>query len=133
MSFNKKIIMKKIVTLLIPILFSMQLVSAQKTNASFTLSPQSLRNFYMQKSKTKTMDGLVLLIAGVAMANEEIKINASQSPSSHPYSGGIKTNGYNKKLWLLFFGRATTLASFPFFISAGRKKEQASRIENKGY
>jgi hypothetical protein len=125
--------MKKIITLLIPILFSIQLVSAQKTYTPFSLSPQALRNFYMQKSKTKTMAGLVLLIAGIAMANEEIKINASQSPSSHPYSGGIKTIGYNKKSWLLFFGKAITLSSIPFFISACRKKEQASRIENRGY
>src|ERR1019366_10641192 len=105
--------MKKIVTLLIPILFSMHFVSAQKSNPS-SRSPQALRNFYLQKSKTKTMAGLVLLIAGIAMANEEIKINASQPPSSQPFTGATKITGYNKKLWLLFFGRATTLASFPF-------------------
>jgi hypothetical protein len=124
--------MKKIVTLLIPILFSMHFVSAQKSNPT-SLSPQALRNFYLQKSKTKIMAGLALLIAGIAMANEEIKINASQSPSSQPFTGATKITGYNKKLWLLYFGKATTFASVPFFISARRKKEQASGYENKGF
>jgi len=111
--------MKKIITLFIAVLFSMQLVSGQKAGASFSLSPQALHDFYIQKSKTKTITGFILLFAGIAMANEQIKINASRPQS--------EANRYNKnkKLWLYNFGKATTLASIPFFISSRRKKENA--------
>ena len=126
--------MKKIITLYIPVLLSMQLISAQsiqlisaqKTNNN--LSPQALHDFYLQKSKTKTISGVVLLVMGIAMANEQIKLNVSRPSLPHPFSGGNDPNITNKKLWLLKFGKAMTLASIPYFISAFKYKDRAKLI-----
>lgn len=121
--------MKKILTLLVLILFAMQLALAQKTTVSNSVSSKTLHNFYMQRSKTKTIIGIALLIAGVSLANEQHKINEGQIQSLHSLSGGTQSNGYdiNKKSWLLNWRKAMIFASIPFFISAGRYKEQAKR------
>jgi len=124
--------MKKIATLFILILCSIQLVSGQKTNAS-SFSPPALRSFYWQKSKTKRMLGLALLLAGTVMANEEIKINGSQLQPVRRNMGGTKINGYNKKLWLARLGKATISASIPFFISSGDYRERAVHFDRKEY
>ncbi len=120
--------MKKIITLLVLILFAMQLALAQKTKA--ILSQQALQNFYMQKSTTKTVAGFVLLLAGVAMANEQRNINVNQIPSAQAFSGSTQSNGYgiNKKLWLLNYGRAMALSSIPLFISGSKYKERAKSL-----
>lgn len=123
--------MKKIVTLLILILLSALLVSAQKINVS-SLSPTALRGFYLQKSKTKKMVGFALLFAGIVMANEEIKINGSELQSLHPNTGR-KINGYNKKLWLAKVGKATISSSIPFLISSGNYRERAVHFEKIEY
>ncbi len=120
--------MKKITTLLVLILFTIQLALAQKTKA--ILSQQALQNFYMQKSTTKTVAGFVLLLAGVAMANEQRNINVNQIPSAQAFSGSTQSNGYgiNKKLWLLNYGRAMALSSIPLFISGSKYKERAKSL-----
>ena len=98
--------MKEIIIFLIPILFSLLLLSAQKANVSSSVFPQWLRDFYLQRNKTRTTGGMALLIAGIVVANEQIKTNAGQSPPSHPvgleagacyqeaeYPFGISRNG----------------------------------------
>ena len=125
--------MKKIVTLLIPILFSMHFVSAQKSNPS-SLSPQALHDFYIQKSKTKTMTAFALLVAGVVMANEGNKINAGRPLSQNSsLLEGKGSNTTNKKLWLLKLGKETTLASIPYFISSGDYRVRAVHFDRKEY
>jgi hypothetical protein len=107
--------MKQIVTLLILILFSMQLVSAQKTDTSSLRSPQASYDFYMRKHKTNHIIGWSCLGGGTAMLIGGIAIKVN--------NGFLSNNSQGQ--WLTYLGLATTVASIPFFISAGTNKLKA--------
>lgn len=107
--------MKKILILICFSLLTIQLVKGQKNNTSMSTSPQALHDMYMQKRKTNNTVGWIMLGSGIGMTTGGIAINLS---------GGIFNNN-SKGLWLFYLGRATTLASIPFFISAGSNKRKA--------
>ena len=115
--------MKKIITLFIAVLFSMQLVSAQKIDTSIYHSPQDLHNFYWQKHKTNQIVGWSCLGGGLALATigaitltEHLQINIGPGPGAPKNTRGE---------FPFFFGTATALASIPFFISSSRNKRRA--------
>jgi hypothetical protein len=107
--------MKKIITLFIVALFSMQLVSAQKTDTSIYHSPQDLHNFYWQKHKTNHIIGWCCLGGGTAMLISGIAIKVR--------NGLLSNNSQGQ--WLTYLGFGSTLASIPFFISSGKNKRKA--------
>jgi hypothetical protein len=107
--------MKQIVTLLILFLFIMQLVAAQKNDTSSLRSPQALHDSYMHKYKTNHIIAWSCLGAGTAMLIGGIAIKVN--------NGLLSNNSQGQ--WLTYLGFGTTLASIPFFISAGRNKRQA--------
>ena len=102
--------MKKIITLFIATLFSMQLVSAQKTDTSIYHSPQDLHNFYMQKHKTNQIIGWSCLGAGIGLT-----------------AVGVVTIQYHldKGIFPFFIGIATAFLSIHFFNAARRNKTKA--------
>ena len=119
---NKLFFMKKIITLFIAVLFSMQLVSAQKIDTSIYHSPQDLHNFYWQKHKTNRIIGQSCLGAGIIMITVGTVTIANHIQIFGPGPGGHKnTQGQ----FLFFLGTATALASIPFFISSGKNKRKA--------
>ena len=107
--------MKKIITLFIATLFSMQLVSAQKTDTSTLRSPQALHDSYMHKYKTNHIIAWSCLGGGTAMLISGIAIKI--------HNGFLSNNSQGQ--WLTYLGLATTVASIPFFISAGTNKLKA--------
>ena len=82
-------------------------------------STQELYDFHISKKKVNNTAAWITFGGGVAMIVGGIGINTS---------GGIvdgdSTNN-NKGLWLSYLGGATTLASIPLFISAGKHKKKA--------
>lgn len=86
------------------------------TNSNQT--PQELYDFHISKKKANNLAGWITLGGGVAMIVGGLGINMS---------GGIlgSEDDNNKGLWLSYLGGATTLASIPLFISAGKHKKKA--------
>jgi hypothetical protein len=91
-----------------------QTVTIESTNQS-----HELFDYHMLKSKQAKTTGWIMLGAGIGMTIAGLGINTS---------GGIvdgdSTNN-DEGLWLSYLGAATTVASIPFFISAGKNKRKA--------
>lgn len=113
------------------LLFAIQLVKGQKIDTSIRKSPQVLHDMYMQKRKINNTVGWVMFGSGIGMMIGSMAINLSGGILG---SGGFSLNersrsnsnsNPSKGLWLAYVGGATTLASIPFFISAGRNKTKA--------
>jgi hypothetical protein len=121
--------MKKIITLFIATLFSMQLVSAQKTDTSSLRSPHGLHDVYMQKHKTNNTVAWVCLGAGIGLTTAAIITSAN----NFKIYFGPPPPGYNKNkgLFLFVFGIATSLTSIAFFSASGKNKRKA-RLALKG-
>jgi len=105
--------------LLIFCLGFINLSTAQETPINSNQSPQELYNFHFSKKKENNLAGWITLGGGAAMIIGGLGWNLS---------GGIvdgdSTNN-NKGLWLSYLGGATTLASIPLFIAAGKHKKKA--------
>lgn len=83
-------------------------------------SPQELYDFHISKRKANNTAGWITFGGGIAMIVGGFGINTG---------GGIIDNdstNNNKGLWLSYLGGATTLASIPLFISAGKHKKKAN-------
>lgn len=83
-------------------------------------SPQELYDFHISKKKANKTAGWITFGGGIAMIIGGFGINTS---------GGIldgDTTNNSKGLWLSYLGGATTLASIPLFISAGKHKKKAN-------
>jgi hypothetical protein len=108
--------MKKILILFCLSLLTIQLVKSQKSDKSISTSPIGLHDLYMKKHKTNNTVGWIMLGSGIGMTLGGFATNVSTG-----WGEGNKNNG----LWLSYLGGATTLASIPFFISAGSNKRKA--------
>jgi len=91
----------------------------QQISQSQNQTPQELHDFHISKKKENNLTGWITLGGGTAMIIGGLGWNLS---------GGIvdgdSTNN-NKGLWLSYLGGATTLASIPLFIAAGKHKKKA--------
>ena len=108
--------MKKILFLFCLSLLVIQLVKSQKIDKSISTSPKELHDQYMKNRKTNNTIGWIMLGSGIGMTLGGFATNVSTG-----WGEGNKNNG----LWLSYLGGATTLASIPFFISAGSNKRKA--------
>lgn len=101
--------MKKIFVLIAFIVFSANVFS------------QLSKNDYLQKSKSKKTTGIVLLSVGGAAIIGGVVANGSRGENSsfeQDFTGGALIAG----------GIASSLASIPFFISAGKFKKKAAAV-----
>lgn len=114
--------MKKYLILFCLSLLTMQLVKSQKIDKSISMSPKELHDLYMKKRNTNNTVGGIILVSGIGMTLGGFATNVSTG-----WGEGNKNNG----LWLFYLGGATTLASIPFFISAGNNKRKA-KLSLKG-
>lgn len=111
---------KKIVALLLALLFSLQFVTAQKIDTSKNNSPQVMHDFYMQKHDTNKAVGFVFIGSGTIMMVLGVR-NSLHNLFSDSSAGET----------LFVAGGVTALASIPFFISAGANKRKASLSLNR--
>ena len=111
--------MKQILLLLIFCLGFINLTTGQQMTTNSNQSPQELYDFHISKKKANNLAGWITLGSGAAMIIGGLGWNVS---------GGIvdgDINNNNKGLWLSYLGGATTLASVPLFIAAGKHKRKA--------
>ena len=88
-------------------------------------SPQEFHDFYTAKRKANKTAAWIAFGSGIAMTIGGIGINLD---------GGIiddDTTNNSKGLWLSYLGGATTIASIPLFIAAGKYKRKA-KLSLKG-
>ncbi|WP_347923119.1 hypothetical protein [Pontimicrobium sp. SW4] len=86
------------------------------TNSNET--PQELYDFHISKKKSNNIAGWITLGGGAAMFIAGIGINLDPKQLA-------SSQDNNKGLWLSYLGGATTLASIPLFIAAGKHKRKA--------
>lgn len=82
---------------------------------------QESKNEYLQKSKNKKTTGIVLLSVGGAAIIGGIIANSTKDENSsfrRDMTGGVFITG----------GIASSIASIPFFISAGKYKKRAAAL-----
>lgn len=116
--------MKLIFSSLFLIFFSFQMIQSQVIEPTTDKSSQELFDFYTLKQRKNKTTAWVMLGSGIGMTIAGIGINMS---------GGIldgdSTNN-DEGLWLSYLGGATTIASVPFFIAAGKNKRKAKMYLN---
>ncbi len=110
--------MKQTLLILVFCLGFINLTTGQQMPTNSNQTPQELYDFHISKKKANNLAGWITLGGGVAMIVGGLGINMS---------GGIlgSEDDNNKGLWLSYLGGATTLASIPLFISAGKHKKKA--------
>ena len=109
--------MKKILVSGCLFLSIIQLVNGQKLDTVRYASPQELHEKYMQNRKTQNKTGLIILTCGLGMTAGGSYIYFIQAMGE----GSITNTGPT----LFYLGAIATLASVPFFISAGQNKKKA--------
>jgi len=114
------------------LLLSFQIPQAQVIDSEITKSQQELFDYYNIKQKNQKKTAWILLGSGVVMGIVGIAIleNNSEEIITDIYSGKGSSSG-NGSTFLIITGGASTLASIPFFISAGNNKRKAT-ISLKG-
>lgn len=97
----------------------MNLALGQQIPSNSNQTPQELYDFHISKKKANNLSGWLALGSGTAMIIGGLGWNLSGG-----LVDGDSTNN-SKGLWLSYLGGATTLASIPLFISAGKHKKKA--------
>ena len=117
--FKNIYIMKNKFLLFVFLIGFINLSIGQEIPTNPNQTPQELYDFHISKKKENNLAGWITLGSGTAMIIGGLGWNLS---------GGIvdgdSTNN-NKGLWLSYLGGATTLASIPLFIAAGKHKRKA--------
>jgi len=111
--------MKNYLIATLTVLLTICTTSGQVIQEDANNQAQELYDYHMLKRKKAKTTGWIMLGSGIAMTIGGIGINMS---------GGILDNdstNNDKGLWLSYLGAATTIASVPFFISAGKNKRKA--------
>lgn len=116
--------MKLIFSSLFLMFFSFQMIQSQVIEPTTDKSSQELFDFYTLKQKKNKTTAWIMLGTGIGMTIAGIGINMSGGVLD-----GDSTNNA-KGLWLSYLGGATTIASVPFFISAGKNKRKAKMYLN---
>ena len=109
--------MKKILFLACLFLSVIQLVNGQKLDTAMYTSPQALHDKYMQNRAVQNTVGWVVLGCGLGMTAGGIYVYFIQAIGEGDVSSAGPT--------LFYLGVASSLASIPFFISAGQYKKKA--------
>ncbi len=103
---------------------SFQMIQSQVIEPTTDKSSQELFDFYALKQRKNKTTAWVMLGAGIGMTIAGIGINMSSG-----ILDGDSTNN-DEGLWLSYLGGATTIASVPFFIAAGKNKRKAKMYLN---
>jgi hypothetical protein len=117
--------MKKVILFIL--LLSFQIAQSQVTDFTMHKSAQELFDYHTIKQKKNKTTAWILLGSGVAMTIGGFAIleNNATTILTDIYSGKSSGDGTVSTL-LIITGGASTLASIPFFISAGKHKRKAT-------
>ena len=73
----------------------------------------------------------IMLGGGVLITMAGLVVNSEDEVATMLTLGFIEFEKEHKGDWMIYLGSATTLASVPFFISAGKHKKKATLSLNK--
>ena len=108
-------------------IFTFQHTQAQVIDNTTTKSQQELFDYHILKQKKNKTTAWILLGSGVAMGIVGIAIleNNAEEIITDIYTGKGSSSGSGSS-FLIIAGGASTLASIPFFISAGKHRRKAT-------
>lgn len=105
---------------------SFQISEAQVIDSTTTKPPQELYDFHTLKQKRNKTTAWILAGGGLLMTMSGLVINSADEAAEAATLGLADIDEVHKGDWLIYVGGATTLASIPFFISAGKHKSKAT-------
>ena len=111
---------------LVILIISFQFSSAQLIDRTTTMTPEEQFNYHSLKQKRNKTAAWILLGSGILMTMSGIVINSADEYVEVFTLGLKEVEDVHKGDWLIYVGGATTLASIPFFISAGKHKSKAT-------
>jgi len=126
--------MKRLLCILLILIISSQIIQGQVIEQADNNSQQELYDFHMLKHKKNKTAAWILGGSGVTMTLVGLVINGAETAVIEVFTLG--TGGVEKERkgdWLIYAGGATTLASIPFIISAGKNKRKASMSLQTGH
>lgn len=103
-----------------------QISEAQVIDSTTTKTPHELYDFHTLKQKRNKTTAWVLVGSGLLMTLSGLVVNSADEAVGAATLGLVDAEEVHKGDWLIYVGGATTLASIPFFISAGKHKRKAS-------
>ena len=107
------------------IVFSFQMVQSQVIEPTAEKSKQELYDFYTLKQKKNKTAAWIMLGGGLVMTMTGLVVNSVDEAATAATLGLIEFEKEHKGDWMIYLGGATTIASIPFFISAGKNKTKA--------
>ena len=108
------------------LVFSFQFTQAQLIDGTTTMTPEEQFNYHSLKQKRNKTAAWILLGSGILMTMSGIVINSADEYVEVFTLGLKEVEDVHKGDWLIYLGGATTIASIPFFISAGKHKRKAT-------
>ena len=122
--------MKLIFSSLFLMFFSFQMIQSQVIESTTNKSSQELFDFYTLKQKKNKTTAWILLGSGVVITMAGLVVNSAENSADEAVTaltlGLIDVEAGHGGDWMIYVGSVTTIASIPFFISAGKNKKKAT-------
>lgn len=99
---------------------------AQVIDNTTTKSSQELYDFHTLKQKNNKTTAWILFGSGLLITMSGLVVNSADEAVEAVTLGLADIEDVHKGDWLIYVGGTTTLASIPFFVSAGKHKRKAS-------
>ena len=100
-------------------------IQSQVIEPTTNKSSQELYDFYFLKQKKNKTAAWIMLGGGLVITMAGLVVNSEDEVGEIITLGFIEFEKEHKGDWMIYLGSATTLASVPFFIAAGKNKRKA--------
>ena len=117
--------MKLIFSSLFLVFFSFQMIQSQVIESATDKSSQESYDYHTLKQKKNKTTAWILLGSGVVITMAGVVVK-----STDEVLGLIDGETEHRGDWMIYVGSAATIASIPFFISAGKNKRKAKMYLN---
>lgn len=107
------------------ILFSFQMLYSQELEATTIPFSQESYDFYTIKHKKNKTAAWIMLGGGVVITMAGLVVNSADEAATAVTLGLVDVEAEHGGDWMIYVGSAATIASIPFFISAGKNKTKA--------
>ena len=118
--------MKLIFSSLFLIFFSFQMIQSQLIESTTNKSSQESYDYHTLKQKKNKTTAWILLGSGVVITMAGLVVNSADEAATAVTLGLIDVEAEHHGDWMIYVGSAATIASIPFFISAGKHKKKAT-------
>ena len=106
-------------------LIAFQQTQSQVIEPTTNKSSQELYEFYTLKQKKNKTAAWIMLGGGLVITMAGLVVNSEDEVGEMLTLGFMEFEKVHKGDWMIYLGSATTLASVPFFIAAGKNKRKA--------